>query len=181
MIMSASTFDSLPVEILHRVFDHLDVQTIIFSIRYVCKQLYLITDSYNRYNFNFKSIAKPLFRIICRLIPFENVIALTLSDEDKTRGQIKLFLSLYNIEQFARLESLTLLEIDYDYLNSFLKYIVSSSVKSLSISVPPMHTSQKTSPQLLSSVVVHHTLKNLYMSIGEKEWHQISKYFSKII
>ncbi|CAF5119701.1 unnamed protein product, partial [Rotaria magnacalcarata] len=90
--MSTPFFDTLPVEILYRLFDNLDVQTIFISLRYVCKRFYLTTNTYNRYNFNFKSIAKPYFHLICQIIPSENVISLTLSDEDKTRGQIQLFL-----------------------------------------------------------------------------------------
>ncbi|UJR26088.1 hypothetical protein I4U23_007434 [Adineta vaga] len=172
--MSTSIFETLPVEILYRIFDHLDIQTIIFSIRYVCKQLYLTTNSYDRYNFNFKSISKSLFHIICRLIPYENVITLTLSDEDKTRDQIALFVSLCDIKQFSRLQSLTLLEIDDENLDIFLKYVMISSLKSLSISIPMINISQNTTSTHLSSVIVYPSLKNLYLSIGDREWHDMS-------
>ncbi|CAF3746742.1 unnamed protein product, partial [Adineta steineri] len=32
--MSSSMLDTLPVEILYRIFDNLDIQTIILSLRY---------------------------------------------------------------------------------------------------------------------------------------------------
>ena len=31
------SMDNLPVEIFHRIFDHLDIETIFFSIRPVCR------------------------------------------------------------------------------------------------------------------------------------------------
>jgi len=172
--MSTLYLDTLPVEILYRIFDNLDIQTILLSIRYVCKHFYLTTNSYNRYNFNFKSISKPNFQFICQLIPFENVISLILSDEDKTRGQIQLFLSLFQIEQFIRLQSLTLLQIDDIHLNIFLNYIITSSLKSLSISIQTFHVRKDTIlPSLLSSAIAHHTLQNLYLNIGLRDWNDI--------
>lgn len=172
--MSMSYLNTLPVEILHRIFDNLDIQTIFLSIRYVCKDLYLTTNSYNRYNFNFKSISKPSFQFICGFIPFENVIQLTLSDDDKTRGEIKLFLSLYNIEQFTRLEALTLLYIDDIYFKPFLNYILTSSVKSLSISIPTIHVRRdKNLSNLLRSALTHRTIRNLYLNIGLNDWNDI--------
>ncbi|CAF1356192.1 unnamed protein product [Adineta steineri] len=171
--MSSSMLDTLPVEILYRIFDNLDIQTIILSLRYVCKRFYFTTDSYNRYNFNFKSMSKPYFRFICRLIPYENVISLTLSDEDKTRGQISLFLSLCQIEQFTRLQSLTLLLIEDIHLNIFLNYIITSSLKSLSISTQILHAYQNSTTHL-SSVITHHSLQNLYLNINDKDWNGIA-------
>ncbi|CAF2742772.1 unnamed protein product [Rotaria sp. Silwood2] len=171
--MSNSCLDTLPVEILYRIFDYLDIQIIVLSLRYVSKRFYLITNSYNRYNFNFKSIAKPYFHFICQLIPFENVISLTLSDEDKTRGQIQLFLSLFNIEKFIRLESLTLLQINEVHLNIFSNYVINSSLKTLSISTQIVHTRENTTPSLLSSAIAHHTLENLYLGIWTKDWNGI--------
>ncbi|CAF3335523.1 unnamed protein product [Rotaria sp. Silwood1] len=171
--MSNSFVDTLPVEILYRIFDYLDIQFIVLSLRYVCKRFYLISNSYNRYNFNFKSIAKPYFHFICQLIPFENVISLTLSDEDETRGQIQLFLSLYHIEKFIRLQSLTLLQISEVHLNIFSNYIITSSLKSLSITTQIVHADENATPSLLSSTIAHHTVENLHLSIWTKDWIDI--------
>jgi len=172
--MSTSTLDTLPVEILYRLFDNLDIETIVLSLRYVCKRFYLTTKSYNRYNFNFKSISKPHFHFICQFIPFENVISLTLSNDDKTGGQIPLFLSLFHIEQFIRLESLTLLRIEDIHLNIFLNYVLTSSLKSLSISTATVQISENTTPSRLSLAIVHRTLKNLYLNISHKDFNGIT-------
>ncbi|CAF0820089.1 unnamed protein product [Rotaria sordida] len=171
--MSNSPLDTLPVEILYHIFDYLDIQTIVLSFRYVCKRFYSITNSYDRYNFNFKSISKPYFYVICQLIPFENVISLTLSDEDKTRGQIQLFLSLFSIEKFIRLQSLTLLQINKIHLNSIANYVITSSLKTLSISTQIVHARENTIPSLLSSAIAHHSLENLHLSIWTKDWNDI--------
>ena len=168
--MCALFLDTLPTEILYRIFDSLDIQTILLSLRYVCKRLYLTTNLYNRYDFNFKSIAKPHLYFICQLIPFENVVSLTLSNEDKTRGQIQLFLSLCHIEQFIRLKSLSLLQIEDVHLSIFLNSIFTSSLQSLSISTQTVQPNQNATASLLSSAVAHRSLENLYLNILPKDW-----------
>lgn len=171
--MSSSWFDTLPIELIYRIFDYLDVKTLLLSIRYVCKSLYLTTNAYNRYDFNFKSIAKPYFRFICEIIPLENVISLTLSDEDKTRGQIQLFLSLVDIEKLTRLQSLSLLQINEAHLTIFSQYISTASLKSLSISTPIVHVRGHKTPLLLSSAIGNNSIANLYLTIWTKDWKDL--------
>jgi hypothetical protein len=45
---SSSSLLTLPVEILHRILDQLDIQDILFSFRRVCKTFYSIINIYNR-------------------------------------------------------------------------------------------------------------------------------------
>lgn len=170
--MSTECLSTLPVEILYRIFDNLDIQTIFLSLRYVCKQLYLTTNSFYRYNFNFKSIAKPYFYSICQRIPFENVVSLTLSDQDATKGQIQLFLSLFRIEQFIRLQSLTLREIEEVHLNKFLNYVITSSLKSFSLTTRIVHdVRQDTTFSLLGLAISHPTLQNLHLNLCYTDWN----------
>ena len=167
--------NELPVEILHRIFDYLDIQTIIFSIRYVCKQLYLMTNSYNRYRLNMTSISRGHFRWICQLISMENVIALILSDEDQTRGQIQFFLSLCSLEQLTRLQSLTLLQIDHTRLNIFLQHIITCPFRTLSITLQTFQPERNPSTiSVLSSAIAHPTLEILSLDIGLKNWNDLS-------
>jgi hypothetical protein len=78
------------------------------------------------------------------------------------------------MEQFIHLQSLTLLQIDDRYLNQFLNYIISSSLKSLAISVQTLQVRKNvTSPLLLSSAIAHHTLQHLYLNIGLNDWNDI--------
>jgi hypothetical protein len=171
--MSITYFDRLPVEILHHIFDKLDIETILFSFRYVCKRFYSIANSYNSYKFNFESISKFNFYLICRSIPFEQVISLTLSDKDKTHGQIQLFLSLFNLNQFIRLRSLTLIQIEDEYLNIFLNSILHSSLISLTIDSQTLSIRKNMALNLLSSTIEHPTLKKLDLNMWSKDMNEL--------
>ncbi|CAF4585634.1 unnamed protein product [Rotaria sp. Silwood1] len=85
----------LPVEIFHYIFDNLDAQTILFSIRPTC-----------------------------RLFKAMNVISLRLCDNEYTPNQIASFISLIHLRQFALLHSITFfvekLYVTIDQLESFL-------------------------------------------------------------
>ena len=171
--MEMSTFEILPVEILHRIFDHLDVQTLLFSVRCVCRRLYSSVNSYQSFRCNFEEISKTKFHLVCQLIPLENVVSLILSDQDQTYGQISFFLSLFNLEQFIRLRSLTLLQIDNDQLNIFLNSIHRTSLTSLVIDVEAFNIRQNTSLSHLSSVIEHITLKNLDLNMRSKDMNEL--------
>ncbi|CAF2082852.1 unnamed protein product [Rotaria magnacalcarata] len=116
------SLNNLPVEILHRIFDSLDAKTILFHVKYVCKRLYSTTINYNRYELNFNTICKKTFHQLCSVTYPEKIISLTLSDENQTPGQIELFLSLYCIEEYTRLQSITLMAIKELHLNTILKH-----------------------------------------------------------
>jgi len=63
----------------------------------------------------------------------ENVISLIISDEHKTPGQINLFLSVFDINKFTRLRSLTLIRVSDSDLIIYLKHISTCPLVSLSI------------------------------------------------
>jgi hypothetical protein len=58
----------LPVEIVYRILDHLEIQTILLSCRNVCTRLNTIIDTYHRYQVNFIFISFTACRI-CSIIP----------------------------------------------------------------------------------------------------------------
>ncbi|CAF5089075.1 unnamed protein product, partial [Rotaria sp. Silwood1] len=64
-------------------------------------------------NSNFELSARYNFDLICRNIRPEQVISLILCDSDDTSGESELFFSYFQIEQFIRLQSLTLIEIEF--------------------------------------------------------------------
>ena len=171
--MSEPVLDHLPVEILHRIFDQLDIQTLALSLRYVCKRFYLVTNSYNRYDLNFLSMSKPDMQGICRLIPWENVIALTLSDEDPTNGQIPFFLSFVRVEQLIRLQSLTLRSISNHDLNRILPSLHSAPLRSLRIQSLLGRSYSETASTQLSSTIAHRTLRYLELHTSPEDWNRI--------
>jgi len=161
------SLNSLPVELLHRIFDNLDAENIRLSIQYVCKRFHSITKNYNRYKFNFQSIAKHKFHQICRTTHPKNVISLILSDENQTAGQIGLFLSLYHIEAYTRLQSVTLILIEEWYLKIILEHISSvCSLTSLVINCEQNSASNAHTLQLLSSVIRKNSLLKLDLTLG---------------
>ena len=131
--MSNVSLLTLPIELLHRVFDYLDVQTILDSFRGVCTQLAAVVNTYNRFELDFNSISKSDCERISHLIRPDSVISLILSDNDSESTQISLFLSSFNIRQFTKLRSLTLYYIDYTEMRQFLQHISTCSLVSLSI------------------------------------------------
>ena len=155
------SLQTLPTELFYQIFDYLDIQTLVCSLRYVCRRLFSLTNSYDRYNFNFQSISKTKFSFICRLIPFEQVATLLLSNRDETNGEIEHFFSLFHLEQFPRLRSLTLQQIDDNQLNQILNSIQHSTIKSLSIDSKIISIKRTIYAQLLSEIIRHRTLENL--------------------
>ncbi|CAF1420210.1 unnamed protein product, partial [Didymodactylos carnosus] len=58
------------------------------------------------------------YNLICRNIQPEQVISLTICDDNDTPGQSQLFFSHFRIEQFTRLHSLTLIRIELQSLRT---------------------------------------------------------------
>jgi hypothetical protein len=52
---------TLPIELVYRILDELDQLTILLSLRNVCMRLNTITDTYYRYQVNFRSVLKSVF------------------------------------------------------------------------------------------------------------------------
>jgi hypothetical protein len=111
-------FDRLPVELLHAIFHYFSASELLFTFHNVNDYINATLRSYTNYQLNFKSISMSRFRHICRHVQPGQVVSLTLSDADDTTGQSELFFSHFRIEQFIRLRSLTLIEIEFTSLKS---------------------------------------------------------------
>ncbi|CAF2075066.1 unnamed protein product [Rotaria magnacalcarata] len=164
--------DSLPVEILYRILDHLDGHSIILSFRYVCKKFAAVTNTYNRYKLDFTSISKTDCHVICRAIKPENVIDLTISDGDMTPGQISLFLSLVTIDRYIKLRSLTLLDIDDEHLQRLLPHITGSRLLT-SLSIKFRGTESAVTSAQASATISQATLQRLEFDMRSSAMSQI--------
>lgn len=165
------SLSTLPVELLYRLLDYLDIQTILLSFRYVSKKFYLISNNSNRYNLDLSSTSKSNFNLICRLICLEKVVSITLSDEDVTPGQIGLFFSLFQINDFPRLRSLTLRYIDSKDLHGILNNVLHCSLTSLSF-----HSRGKRSKsifRLLSMLITQSNLETLSLNTHAHHFEEI--------
>ncbi|CAF0887597.1 unnamed protein product [Adineta ricciae] len=159
--MSDKVLEVLPIEILHQIFNYLDCETIFFSIRCVCKRFYSIANSYDNYDFNFESISKANFYLICTRIPLEQVRSLTLSDRDQTHEQTSLFLSLSNLSQFTRLRSLKILDIKPDDLKLLLILIQHLPLRSLSVGYSVFSLKKNHQLERLSTTIEQFKLEKL--------------------
>jgi hypothetical protein len=164
---------TLPVELLHRIFDYCDVQTILLSVRCVCKQLYAVAGTYDRFDLNLNSKSISSFRLISRLIRPETVISLTISrDWFYKDSPFSIFVSLLDTRRFTRLRSLTLVCVDDSELEHFSQYTITNSLASTSIeSKAKVHNKTWA---LISSVLVQYNLRKLCLNHLDYRMEHIS-------
>ncbi|CAF1126692.1 unnamed protein product [Rotaria sordida] len=169
------SIDILPVEILHRIFDNLDAQTILFSIRPVCRLFRAVANTYDRYVFDFKFISKSNFHLLCRLINPQNIISLTLRDNEYTPDQIALFISLVRLRQLTRLHSITFLGIEEFQLNMILKRIDLNLLISFSLNIRKYDDRRKkTTLSFLSSIMAQSNLRKVELNMKSNRISNIS-------
>ncbi|CAF3396535.1 unnamed protein product [Rotaria socialis] len=165
------SLQTLPIELVHRIFDQLDIQTIIFSIRSTCKLLYAITNTYNRCALNFRYTSKSDLLLMSLIIDPKNVISLTLSDENETHSEIRFMFSHFHIDQFTRLRSLTLSNIKYDDLEKFQKHIMNYPLKRFSISSNILDSTKIATS--ISFILSHHNLREFEFDGSEQILNEI--------
>lgn len=130
-------FDDVPVELLHDLFDYFLAHELLYSFRHVSDYIDGALRSYSAYRWNFQSIGKREFDLVCRHIHPEQVISLVLPDDNDTPGLPRLFLSRFRIEQFVQLQALSLISTDLHSSLSILSQLNQlSQLRSLTISTP---------------------------------------------
>ena len=127
--MSIISLLDLPVEMLHLICDHLDVLTILRSLRYVCKHLHAVIDNYNRYTIDIRSTRISTFRYICAQIQSENIKSVIFSNDYRHMDRISLFFSIFDMSQFTRLHSLILTNVDESNRSKIFQLITSAQVQ----------------------------------------------------
>ncbi|CAF0817129.1 unnamed protein product [Adineta steineri] len=159
---NAPSLSTLPVELIYRILDYLDIETSLLSFRYVSKKFYFISNKWNSYNYDLSSISKNHFDLICRQICQKKIVSITLSDEDTTPGQIRLFFSLNRISNFPRLRSLTLRNIDSNDLYEIVKDILNCSLTTFSCQ--SRGKQNKSIIHLLSKLIIQSNLEILSLN-----------------
>lgn len=127
--MSTISLLDLPVEILHLICDHLDTLIILRSIRYVCKRLYAVGNSYNRYKIDISSMPVSVLKYLSSQIRPENIISLTVSTDYWNRDQSTLFRSSFDICRFTQLHLLSLFDVTNNDFQYFFQLIHFSQVQ----------------------------------------------------
>ena len=106
-------FELLPNEIFLDLFDYLNGVDLLYAFYGLNTRFnFLLYKQYRTYRFQFGSISKRKFDMICHQhLPFiaDRIIAFRLFDSDETLGEINLFLSyIPSFNQFTYLQSLSL-------------------------------------------------------------------------
>jgi hypothetical protein len=169
---SISIIEKLPSEIFHKILDHLKTTEMFYSLNNVCRRMNAFLISYNRYELDFSSLSRFDFNFFHSVIHPKNIISLTLSDDDRTPGQIGLFLSLTDIQEFRPLRSLALLQIEERHLIIFLQRISHRDLRSLTIkcrSGPRCRRNPTQILSLLSSIISQSTLRYLNLDLWNYE------------
>jgi hypothetical protein len=110
--MSNNDFENLSVEILYMVFDYLSAHHILQAFSNMNSRFDGMLSTYQGYQFDFRSISRAQFDLICTYIKPNQVISLILSDFDDTPDQLKLFSSRFQIVDFKRIRMLKLINIE---------------------------------------------------------------------
>lgn len=167
----------LPVEVVYRILDYIDIRSILRSFRYVCQRFYWITNSYNRYEFDLSSIAQVNMKLIARLILPENIIALSVSDGWHAQSIIDQFFRLFDKNQLSQLRSLTLTDIRCRDVIHILEVFAACPLISLSLTGSRRWSNENPIP--LASALTQFKLcklilKNVDSSIAHMSWKHIS-------
>jgi len=121
--MATISLLDLPVELLYCICDHLDILIILRSLRCVCKRLYAVAGTYDRYKLNIASMSmSDLIFISHRILP-ESITSLIIYSKYTNTNQLEWFRSIFNIRRFTRLHSLTLLNIKDNDVQNFFEHI----------------------------------------------------------
>ncbi|CAF3869494.1 unnamed protein product [Rotaria sp. Silwood1] len=175
MVQHSGLIERLPTEILHQIFDYIDAETILLSIRRVCRQWMAWTNTYNRYGLNLNSISKQNFPLICRLIQPENVISLTLADNNPHADQTDLFLSLVDTQRFTRLRSLIFLGIDDIKFHAFTNSTKLASLQTFAIKILKYDRRRsKTSTKILTRICSQVNIRKLDLNVPNVYWKNLN-------
>jgi len=149
----------LPVELVHGMFDYLSGTDILQAFSNINSYLNSAISCYEKCHVNFQSCLKINFDQICSRIQPHQIISLTLSNNNDTPDQFQLYFSLFNIEQFIRLRSIILINIENDVLLKFIDNLNCQNLESLIII--PGYYSQKKLPKNILKKFLPHQLKRL--------------------
>ena len=143
-------------------FNETDGTKLFLPVRDVCRSFRAAVDTHHRYALDCAPLSKTDFRELVCVIRPEFAIALTLSDRERTPGQIGVFLSRVDIGLFTRLRSLTLLDINKNDLCHFLEHAKRLSLTSLTLQLKSrFYLEEPQFLQHLSSIIDQRTLVRL--------------------
>ena len=176
MVRSRSFLLTLPVELVHCILDYLDIDTILFSFRYVCKTFYLITKIYNRLTLELSDDPwETPFDYLNEIISYENVERLILQkfNVNNELNNINQFFSLSEIHRLTRLRCVILVRIDENNFRTIMCHLATlSTLKSLAIYERRIWKNDTN--LLLSTVLALPSLRQIHLDVHSQILDEIS-------
>ena len=167
------SLDELPVELLYRIVDYLDSQTMILSFLYVCRKFRAIVENCNRLEVDFRLVSsKDDLDRLCRFLDPETLLSLTLVNSEETPGEIDLFFNRFPIQYFLQLRSLTLINADWKDLKEILREPLITSLTSLSLQLKGK--SNRSLLEYLSQFLLHSRLEKFALNTFSHSIDQLS-------
>lgn len=160
-LMTNEAFTSLSTELLHRIFDYCDIETIFLSVRYVCRRFYAVSNTYNRLALNVNSCAKADYELILRLIQPEHITSLKITAWSVGEWRIRDLVSQLDLQRFTRLRSLILNGIENSALEHLLQRVTCESSNYVSIHFYDFEYDKWST--LLSLVLTHLNPRKLFL------------------
>ena len=115
----------LPNELIYSIFNKLDLKSLI-NLSLTCQHLFNCRRIYSNYFINLENKSKNEFDSICRIIDFNEINSLILSENHRSPGQIEYFCENYLNKDLNRLKSLKLIEINENNLEQMLKHLLNN-------------------------------------------------------
>ncbi|CAF4897812.1 unnamed protein product, partial [Rotaria sp. Silwood1] len=107
--MSTCLFDSFPVELVHNIFHYLWAHEIFYGFTRLSSYIDNVLVGYDRYSISLSSMVKHQFDLMCLHIRPEQVISITITENNDTPNQSEIFFSKFDILQFINLRSFSII------------------------------------------------------------------------
>ncbi|UJR06749.1 hypothetical protein I4U23_011037 [Adineta vaga] len=167
--MENSPLAALPPELIHRIFDYCDFRTILLYVRRVCKILYAMVDSYDRFAVTVALYANSTctMKSVSLNLQSEKIISLTVYDYKSYNPsghdiRTKSILSSFNSAQFTRLGSLSLKNTWDNHLECLLQSL--SDAPLISLSITSYEKKYGVTWVMVLKAITRWNLQKLYMS-----------------
>ncbi|CAF1408337.1 unnamed protein product [Adineta ricciae] len=166
--MSTVSLLDFSVELLFEIFDNLDTQTILKTLRPICTKLYEAAKAYHRYKVILSTSNISYMALVKHVIKPENVTSLSLIDSNRMQSDSSMsFSNLFQVDTFIRLQELRLDWISNELLIEFIHHTV-PRLKYLSISFcKESNVTNDVILGYLSLAVTQSNLRNIHFDISK--------------
>lgn len=160
--MTTETLLSLPTELLCLIFTHCDSETLFLSVRYVCKRLYTMTETYNRLELDLDSDFRNVAKSIYHLLDPTKISWLTILHSARCSYPSSSLISFIDMNRFTQLRSLSFHSIRGTELERYVPRMKINPLDSLLIIVKESEYHEGWT--LLSLAVVHLNPRKFFFS-----------------